>query len=95
VIFSRTIGLDNLNEEGAMLVSFSVSNYRSFGEEATLNMVASNKFSDHPNHLVQIGKTGKHLVRSAVLYGANAAGKSNLIKAMAYAQPSVSRELSI
>lgn len=69
-----------------MLVSFSVRNYRSFGEEVTLNMVASNKLSDHPKHLVPIGKSGKNLVRSAVLYGANAAGKSNLIKAMAFAQ---------
>ncbi len=69
-----------------MLVSFSVSNYRSFGEEVTLNMVASNKLSDHPNHRVEIDKSGKHLVRSAVLYGANAAGKSNLVKAMGFAQ---------
>jgi uncharacterized protein len=69
-----------------MLVSFSVSNYRSFGEEVTLNMVASNKLTDHPHHRVEIDKTGKHLVRSAVLYGANAAGKSNLVKAMAFAQ---------
>lgn len=69
-----------------MLVSFSVGNFRSFGEEQTLNMVASNKLSDHPDHLVSIGDTGKSLVRSALLYGANAAGKSNLVKAMAFAQ---------
>lgn len=69
-----------------MLVSFSVSNYRSFGEEVTLNMVASNKLTDHPNHRVQIDESGKYLVRGAVLYGANAAGKSNLVKAMAFAQ---------
>jgi len=69
-----------------MLVSFSVSNYRSFGEEVTLNMVASNKLTDHPNHRIQIDESGKHLVRCAVLYGANAAGKSNLVKAMAFAQ---------
>jgi len=69
-----------------MLVSFSVSNYRSFGEEVTLNMVASNKLVDHKQHLVPIGNTGNHLVRSALVYGANAAGKSNLVKAMAFAQ---------
>jgi len=74
-----------MKDEG-MLVSFSVSNYRSFGEEVTLNMVASNKLNDHPNHRVQIDETGKHLVRCAVLYGANAAGKSNLVKAMEFAQ---------
>jgi AAA15 family ATPase/GTPase len=69
-----------------MLVSFSVSNFRSFGEEETLNMVASNKIADHPGHRVAIGKTGKHVLRSAVIYGANAAGKSNLIRAMRVAQ---------
>jgi len=69
-----------------MLVSFSVSNYRSFGEEVTLNMVASNKLTDHRHHVIPIGDTGKHVVRSALIYGANAAGKSNLVKAMAFAQ---------
>jgi len=69
-----------------MLISFSVSNFRSFGEEVTLDMIASPKLTDHPDHLVPIGDTGKHVVRSAMLYGPNAAGKSNLIKAMDYAQ---------
>jgi len=69
-----------------MLISFSVSNFRSFGEEVTLDMLASPKLSDHSGHLVPIGDTGKHVVRSALLYGPNAAGKSNLIKAMDYAQ---------
>lgn len=69
-----------------MLISFSVSNFRSFGEEATLNMVASNKLAAHAGHLVPIGSTGKNVLRAAVLYGANAAGKSNLVKAISAAQ---------
>ena len=69
-----------------MLISFSVSNFRSFGEEVTLDMIASTKLTDHTNHLIQIDKTDKHVVRTAMLYGPNAAGKSNLIKAMDYAQ---------
>jgi AAA15 family ATPase/GTPase len=69
-----------------MLISFSVSNFRSFGEEQTLNMVASNKLTDHPEHRVPIRSTGKHVLRAAVIYGANAAGKSNLIRAMRVAQ---------
>ena len=67
-----------------MLISFSVSNFRSFGEEETLNMVASNKLADHPGHLVPIGTTGKSVLRSAVIYGANAAGKSKLIAPCAW-----------
>ncbi len=69
-----------------MLVSFSVSNFRSFGQEETLNMVASNKLPDHPTHRLPIGDTGKHVLRCAVIYGANAAGKSNLVQAMSVAQ---------
>jgi AAA15 family ATPase/GTPase len=46
-----------------MLISFSVSNYRSFGEEVTLNLVASNKLSDHRNHCVPIGETGKSVLQ--------------------------------
>lgn len=69
-----------------MLVSFSASNFRSIGEEVTLNMVGVNRFADHPEHLVRIPGTESSLVRTAVLYGANAAGKSNLVKAMKYFQ---------
>ncbi len=47
-----------------MLVSFSVSNFRSFGDEMTLEMVASNKLEDHPDHLVPIADTDKYLVRA-------------------------------
>ncbi len=72
-----------------MLVSFSVSNFRSIGEEQTLNMVASAKFADHSGHLVPIGSTGQKVVRAAVIYGANAAGKSNLVRAMTFAQTMV------
>jgi len=69
-----------------MLISFSVANFRSFGEEVTLNMVASNKLSDHENHLVPIGDTGRSALRTSIVYGANAAGKSNLVRAIEFAQ---------
>ncbi|MFM7158896.1 MAG: AAA family ATPase [Planctomycetaceae bacterium] len=69
-----------------MLISFSVANFRSFGDEVTLNLVASNKLSDHSNHRVAIGDTGRFVLRTAVIYGANAAGKSNLVRAMQFAQ---------
>jgi hypothetical protein len=72
-----------------MLISFSVSNFRSIGAEQTLNLVASNKITDHPNHLVPIDGTSKSVLRAAVIYGANAAGKSNLVRAMAAAQAMV------
>jgi hypothetical protein len=74
-----------------MLVSFSVSNFRSIGEEQTLNLVASAKIADHPGHLVRIGSTGQSVVRTAVIYGANAAGKSNVVRAMKFAQSMITQ----
>jgi len=47
----------------AMLISFSVSNFRSFYEEATLNMLASSTLSDPPEHHVPIGDSGQHVLR--------------------------------
>ena len=69
-----------------MLVSFSVSNFRSIGEEITLTMVASNQYADHPAHIMPLPTVDQKVVRTAVIYGANGAGKSNLVKAIAQAQ---------
>jgi hypothetical protein len=69
-----------------MLVSFSVSNFRSIGEEITLTMVASRQFADHPRHVMPLPGVDQTVVRTAVIYGANGAGKSNLVKAIAQAQ---------
>ncbi|PJB71089.1 MAG: ATP-binding protein [Alphaproteobacteria bacterium CG_4_9_14_3_um_filter_47_13] len=62
-----------------MLVEFSVGNYRSFKERQTFSMIAGKK----PSHEFKTGfKSPERLLTSAVLLGANASGKSNLIKAM-------------
>ena len=68
-----------------MIVSFSVSNFRSFAEEETLNLVASKRIAgSHDDHVVAIPDTDEAALRTAVLYGANGAGKSNLFKALDY-----------
>jgi len=69
-----------------MLVEFSVGNFRSFHEPVTLSMQAaklraSDKRLDHEN-VFQVD--GQRLLRSAAIYGANASGKSNLIRAMRF-----------
>ena len=65
-----------------MLLDFSVANFRSFGEEQSLNMIAGGKFKDHEHHCVPIPGTDKQVLKTSVIYGANAAGKSNLVKAI-------------
>ncbi len=68
-----------------MFVSFSVSNFRSFSSEETFSLVASKRFSgSHEEHAVPIPDSDEKVLRTAVLYGANAAGKSNLFKALRY-----------
>ncbi|MCF7955779.1 MAG: ATP-binding protein [Phycisphaerae bacterium] len=63
-----------------MLAEFRVSNYRSFKDEQVLSLIATSEESKGTNS-VEVG--GYNILKSAVVYGANASGKSNLIKAMA------------
>ncbi len=68
-----------------MLVEFKVANYKSFTEEAqTLSMVANtDTLFRKENCFNPPGNFDLPLVRSAVLYGPNASGKSSLISALA------------
>ena len=63
-----------------MLIQFSVQNYRSFREEQTLSLVAG-KDTAHPDSLISCGEKFR-LSKVAAIYGANASGKSNLVKAI-------------
>lgn len=68
-----------------MIVSFSISNFRSFLGEQTLTLVASKRLSGtHDDHTVEIPDSDERVLRAAVIYGANGAGKSNLLKALMY-----------
>jgi AAA15 family ATPase/GTPase len=68
-----------------MLVSLSIENFRSFSSEQTLSLVASSRQSgSHEGHAVPIPNTDEKVLRTAVLYGANGAGKSNVFKALKY-----------
>jgi AAA15 family ATPase/GTPase len=63
-----------------MLLEFSVGNYLSFREKKTLNLVASS-ISDYKE--TNIVTSERHtLLKGVVIYGANASGKSNFIRAM-------------
>jgi uncharacterized protein len=65
-----------------MLLEFRVRNYRSFKAETVFSMVAS-KDDSLPRNVTDTGVSAVGRVnRSAVLYGANASGKTNLIRAM-------------
>jgi AAA15 family ATPase/GTPase len=61
-----------------MVIEFSVGNFLSFAEKKTLSF-ESKGISELKNNVVTFQK--HKLLRSAVVYGANSSGKSNLIKA--------------
>lgn len=67
-----------------MIISFSVKNFLSFKEEQLFQMTAApirEKFESFAeNKFVYDGKM--ELLKSAVLYGANASGKSNFIRSL-------------
>ncbi len=66
-----------------MLLSFSVSNFRSIRDEATLSMFALKRVKEHAENTFSLpGNEKVKLLRSMVVYGANASGKSNIFKAI-------------
>ena len=64
-----------------MLLQFNFSNYRSFRSEASLDLTATG-ISELNGHIVEMGRD--RVLPVAVLFGANASGKSNVYKAFAY-----------
>lgn len=65
-----------------MLIEFSVSNFRSIKEEQTLSMIADSSTRKNDNTFVPIEGNKLRLLNSAAIYGANASGKSNILKAL-------------
>ena len=62
-----------------MLLQFNVSNYMSIKDEITLTAFA-NASKEHEENLISLGK--ERILPSLALYGANAAGKTNIIRAL-------------
>lgn len=62
-----------------MIVEFTVGNFLSFNQKRTLSFVAEG-ISEMKKNVFTLNK--HKLLRSAVIYGANSSGKSNLIKAL-------------
>lgn len=64
-----------------MLIRFNTSNFLSFNEETEFNMLASNSLKMHKDHVYTL-KKNLNVLKASAIYGANGAGKSNLIKAI-------------
>ena len=68
-----------------MLIEFSVTNYRSFLTPQSLTLTANTATElQEENSFISPVSNLPSLLRSAVIYGPNAAGKSNLVLAIAF-----------
>lgn len=65
-----------------MLVRITVENFKSFDQKEELSMISSSKMQGNKNHRVKIKQT--QLLKNAIVYGANASGKSNLVTVFAF-----------
>jgi AAA15 family ATPase/GTPase len=70
-----------------MLIQLTIQNFLSFRDEVTFSMVGVNSDQQHIDHLAEdaAGK-GRSILPLGAIYGANAAGKSNLIEAISFAK---------
>lgn len=66
-----------------MLKRFILENFSSFRDESILDLTAG-RTEIHPEHVVDFKNV--KIVKSAIIYGANASGKSNLIKSISFAR---------
>lgn len=79
-----------------MLLEFRVRNYRSIRDEIVVSFVASNEKKLADTHLVPTGiKSIPHALRSAVVYGPNASGKSTMLLALHYMRSVVAESATV
>ncbi|MEX2363826.1 MAG: AAA family ATPase, partial [Balneolaceae bacterium] len=71
-----------------MLYQFIVENFKTFRDETVLNL-ASASYSEHPNHVCEGILKNTSFLKTSAIYGANASGKTNLIKAIDFARQTI------
>jgi AAA15 family ATPase/GTPase len=67
-----------------MLVQFTVRNFKTFRDEVKLSMVANSDDTCEKDNIIAVPAFNLRLLKSAVIYGANASGKSRLLEAMRF-----------
>jgi hypothetical protein len=79
-----------------MLLEFRVRNYRSIRDEQALTLIASGDKELATTHLAPTGlKAASHALRSVVVYGPNASGKSSLLRALDYLRAVVAESATV
>lgn len=75
-----------------MLVEFTIQNFASFREKQTLSMEAESSTHLEDYYVVRIGNL--KLLKLALIYGANASGKTNVLKALGFLKDLVLKPLN-
>lgn len=65
-----------------MFLQFTVGNFKSFKDKATLSLEATTDDWREDDNIAHVAKPDLRLVKAAAIYGPNAGGKSNFIEAM-------------
>ncbi len=65
-----------------MLVNFSIENFRSIRSRCNFSLEKQGRQQELPENLFLPPSSKKQLLKTAVLYGANASGKSNFVRAL-------------
>ena len=65
-----------------MLINFQIKNFCSYKMNAELSFVSNAKIKNNKDHEVKLKKI--NVLKNCALYGANASGKSNIIKALSF-----------
>lgn len=68
-----------------MLIRFVVSNFFSIGKECEFNMLSA-PLKSHPEHIYFNATKRLKVLKGAAIYGANGAGKTNIIRAISFMQ---------
>lgn len=74
-----------------MLITFRFENFMSFNAESELSLLAGQTRS-FPEQVVKgKNRNDADILKAAILYGANASGKSNIVKALDFAKETITR----
>ncbi len=76
-----------------MILKISVENFKSFDKKEELSMISSSKIQTNKNHKQKVKQV--NILKNAVVYGANASGKSNLVDVLQFFKDTLSGGLPI
>lgn len=76
-----------------MILKITIENYKSFDSREELSMISSSKIQANKSHRMKIKQV--NILKNAVIYGANASGKSNLVDILNFIKDTLSGGLPI